>query len=300
MLSLNTKNKIIKFIKAVETEYQKNWLYLLITRPQVYLTRVFYSTLFVGIFTFVISYLYIHSSLYKEQIPATFHSLLGIVIGLLLVFRTNTSYDRWWDGSKNMANISSNINFFLLMLESNLKNNDNEAKKKIKHNLKVFTENLGLFLYEIERPEIKKYQEAQFTAISNILNELNELRKKSEIDVRDLAVIEKSISEIMLCVGSCEKIRSTPIPISYLLHIKISIFIYILTLPFGLFHDLGLWAVPLVMIVFYIIAGIEIISNEIENPFRGDPNDLPIQSMIADIDENIDKCLKTDGERQGN
>ena len=84
------------------------------------------------------------------------------------------------------------------------------------------------------------------------------------------------MSELISVFCSLGRIKETPIPHSYAFHIKISIFAYLLTLPMGLFFGLGLYSIPLVMILFFIIAGIEIISTEIENPFFGNPNDLPI------------------------
>ena len=59
-----------------------------------------------------------------------------------------------------------------------------------------------------------------------------------------------------------------------------------------MFHDLGLWATPLVMLVYYIIAGVEIISNEIENPFANDPNDLPTSELFGTILETFNNNKK--------
>jgi putative membrane protein len=64
--------------------------------------------------------------------------------------------------------------------------------------------------------------------------------------------------------------------------------IYLVSLPFGMFHDLGLVAVPLVMLLYYIIAGVEIISNEIENPFGSYPNDLPTEELFQSIIKTIE------------
>ena len=99
-------------------------------------------------------------------------------------------------------------------------------------------------------------------------------------DAPDTLALHASLGKLLEHSNSLERIKNTPIPLSYVLHIKISIFIYMITLPFGLFHDLGLWATPMVMLVYYIIAGVEIISNEIENPFADDPNDLPTDTLF--------------------
>ena len=99
--------------------------------------------------------------------------------------------------------------------------------------------------------------------------------------------VERKMTEVMDQFSSLERIKNTPIPISYSFHIKLSIFVYLLTLPFGLFFGLGFGAIPLVMILFFIIAGIEIISNEIENPFKGDPNDLPIDEYRKETEKYL-------------
>ena len=98
-----------------------------------------------------------------------------------------------------------------------------------------------------------------------------------------------SLNKLVEYSNGLERIKNTPIPLSYVFHIKISIYIYLFSLPFGIFHDLAIFAVPLVMLIYYIIAGVEIISNEIENPFANDPNDLPTVKLF-----NV--MLKTLGE----
>jgi len=52
------------------------------------------------------------------------------------------------------------------------------------------------------------------------------------------------------------------------------------------------------MLVYYIIAGVEIISNEIENPFADDPNDLPTSQLFKDmldaLKDNEKKVVSTE------
>ena len=123
----------------------------------------------------------------------------------------------------------------------------------------------------------------QMKYMEKILFRLHELERNNIISVRDVAMLEGSVNHLLEHSNVCERIKNTPIPIAYSLHIKMSILIYLITLPFGLFYDLGLWATPVVMLIFYLIAGIEIISSEIENPFAGDPNDLPTEEIVNSI-----------------
>ena len=111
--------------------------------------------------------------------------------------------------------------------------------------------------------------------------------KISEEKRGDILMMQKSIMDLINSAGSCIKIRNTPIPVAISIHIKVSIALYILSLPFGLFADIGMWSTVMVMILYYIIAGIEIIAGEIENPFGKDPNDLPIEEYILKLKKKL-------------
>jgi putative membrane protein len=119
--------------------------------------------------------------------------------------------------------------------------------------------------------------------ISLILNQVKQLNKDKKITDQEYNVIIQSLNSILESISACERIKTTPIPFSYFIHIKISIFLYLVTLPFSLFADMQLWSTIVVMVLYFLISGVEIISSEIENPFSGEPNDLPIDDIINSI-----------------
>ena len=47
----------------------------------------------------------LHRNVRHIEIPPTVHGLIGVALGLLLVFRTNASYDRFWEGRKAWGRI---------------------------------------------------------------------------------------------------------------------------------------------------------------------------------------------------
>jgi putative membrane protein len=91
--------------------------------------------------------------------------------------------------------------------------------------------------------------------------------------------------------GACERIKNTPIPYSYSTFLKKFIVIYCLTLPFGFVFSLGYLAIPVVIFVFYVLASLELIAEEIEDPFGLDANDLPLDRLAAMIGSNVDELL---------
>jgi putative membrane protein len=74
--------------------------------------------IFSGVIAFIeLSYLKLGESIYVKNV-GMMHSLLGLVISLLLVFRTNTSYDRWWEGRKLLGALTNVSRNFAIKIKS--------------------------------------------------------------------------------------------------------------------------------------------------------------------------------------
>lgn len=259
--------KLFKLIK-------RKWWFRLLTNPDIYLKALLVSAVGVGLLTAILYFLFKFNGGHTDQqtIPPSFHSILGVVLGLLLVFRTNTAYDRWWKGREYLSKIE--MNYIYMKSKIICAGVGVDLKEKLTERMQWSLDRLERFLMRDNSAEIKK----QFLDIIHLL-QLQDAKHKLGID--------HALRDILDNFTALERIRDTPIPQSYSLHIKVSIFMYFLTLPFGLLYETGYWSILLVMILYYVVAGIEIISNEIENPFYGDPNDLPVQSYINQIKLNL-------------
>ena len=93
-------------------------------------------------------------------------------------------------------------------------------------------------------------------------------------------------------LGACERIKKTPIPFSYAIYLKIFITAYGILLPFALVSTFSLWTIPLVMFIFFALMGIELMGEEIEDPFGLDCNDLPTGDIAHTIKTNVFEILK--------
>lgn len=107
-------------------------------------------------------------------------------------------------------------------------------------------------------------------------------------------MLSENLNQLTDICGACERIKRTPIPYSYSIFIKKIIFLYIVTMPISFGLTIGYWAIPIVMIMFYAFASLEIISEEIEDPFGTDSNDLPTDELSVRIKENIREILLGD------
>ena len=100
-------------------------------------------------------------------------------------------------------------------------------------------------------------------------------------------MVDKELKSFFDIMGACERIKNTPIPFSYSIFLKKFIFFYIVTLPIGFVAYFEYWAIPISVFVFYVLVSLEIIAEEIENPFGLDPNDLPTQKLSDMIRRNV-------------
>ena len=111
------------------------------------------------------------------------------------------------------------------------------------------------------------------------------------INDQQLFILDKEIKGFTDIIGACERIKSTPIPYSYSMFIKKFLFIYSLTLPVSFMWELHYWTVPVVMLAFYFLVSVELIAEEIEDPFGNDINDLPLNDLALKIKRNVSEIL---------
>lgn len=276
----------IEFKKSIK----KNVFYKLLANPSLYLKVLILRTFGIGLLILCIGLIVQFFDWDSYTIPSSMHSLIGIVIGLLLVFRTNTAYDRWWDGRKIIASLSSEVSLVSARLnvlpnsKLSYSHYNNQRAESIKLEVINFLKTLKNYLTTgHDNQQSGVFHMKQKDSLQTLFSQLSHL----EMDDSGKTMLNASFCKMMEYSNQLERIKNTPIPLSYVFHIKISVLIYLLTLPFGMFHDLGLGAVPLVMLIYYIIAGVEIISSEIENPFAGDPNDLPTNKLFGVMIETL-------------
>lgn len=230
------------------------------------------------------------------------HSLLGFVISMLLVFRTNTAYDRWWEGRRQwgaLMNCSRN-----LALKINSLVDDNEAKEffriMIPNYAFAFKNHLRGHFTSESFTETSTFKLSNLHLEDHIPNQIAaalfrksvELQRKGLILPEHLILLNIELETFTNVCGACERIKNTPIPLSYSSFIKKFIFIYCITLPIGYVFSLHFLVIPFVMFVFYILASLEVIAEEIEDPFGEDANDLPIDRICAGIQSSANALLR--------
>lgn len=226
------------------------------------------------------------------------HTMLGFVISLLLVFRTNTAYDRWWEGRKMWGALVNNSRNLAIKMAVMLKDPaDKEIMKKL---IPAYASVLNLHLKNVDISHelfddailaADHYNHKPNQIAKTIMARVNDMYKEGKITGDQLIVLNEELRSFLDICGACERIKNTPIPYSYSAFIKKFIFFYVMTLPFGYVFQLGYYVIPVVVFIFYVLASLELIAEEIEDPFGTDPNDLPLEKIAETIKKNVEELI---------
>lgn len=269
--------------------------------------RLFPVIIFVSLYSWLVSYLqleYLHMELGSHVKNITImHSLLGFAISMLLVFRTNTAYDRWWEGRKLWGALVNNSRNLAIKLNSFLPHDDVQNRLFFKKLITLFADELRqhllnertrLSLDEEPHPEIPDFDTSKHIpnqVMTLLMNKINLLHRDGKITDYQLLMLNPELSSFLDITGACERIKNTPIPYSYSVFIKKFLFFYILSLPLGFPLTLGYFTIPVVAFISYVLGSLEMIAEEIEDPFGKDENDLPMHRMGETISRNVKDIL---------
>ncbi|RZL96956.1 MAG: hypothetical protein EOO88_63335 [Pedobacter sp.] len=280
----------------------KDWFYFIFHIHKADTFRKLWPLMLsVAIFSALIAYLELNylklaETTYVKNI-GMMHNLLGFVISMLLVFRTNTSYDRWWEGRRLLGALTNVSRNFAMKIKA----------------LKLNEEEIGFFEYGIPKYAfaLKEHlRERQYFGKNSMLIEVDggkhipnqvatsmisrvyDLQSRGIISHEQLIILNADVQQFTDICGGCERIKKTPIPFSYSAFIKKFIFIYVITLPFGWVFSLGYFVVPIVPFILYVLASLELIAEEIEDPFGVDANDLPVDEICNNIEKHVGEILR--------
>ena len=265
----------------------KNWIGILLDFPRSPIFRtLIVDVIGAGAWAALVVWLEVDVLHVLIPLGPAFLSNLGIILGLLLVFRTNTAYDRWWEGRRlwgQLVNVSRG-------LARQLAGAPPERRARYGFLLCEFP---SLLAVHLRRP----------TGVGGPHlpgGLLSELHAEVRADVADgtlgpdarltLAPLLQQFDDVM---GACERIRNTPIPFSYSSYVKQFVMLYALIMPFGLVKEFGYGTVIACMLTFFATMGLELLAGEIEEPFGTDNNDLPLDDLAAVIARDVRVALES-------
>jgi Predicted membrane protein len=240
-----------------------------------------------------------HRFVRPVEVPSTVHTLVGVALGLLLVFRTNASYERFWEGRKLWGGIVNESRNLARITSAFLRERPSLIESIIlwaaafpyasMHSLRG-TASLGPLAARLPEADVAETLAATHVPLSvarRISGSLAEARAAGHLTDYVAVAIDSNVQQLVDYLGACERIQKTPLPFAYVVHLRRALVLYCLTLPFVLVGPFSWSTIIYTMMISYILFGIEEIGVEIENPFGTDYNDLPLEEICATIERDL-------------
>lgn len=240
--------------------------------------------------------------LYVERgakVPTVAHTLIGVALGLLLVFRTNASYDRYWEGRRLLGAMVNRTRDLARQIACWV--DDERARAELVRLVTLFYAVAAMTLRR-ER-DLSKLGERITAEERAALEPLNHrtpvviawIGKRAASHLQNeqrLFAIDQNLTALNDCLGGAERILKTPIPFAYAQHIKTFVMLFVFTAPFAMAETMKWWTPLASGLLAFALLGIDEIGVEIEDPFGHDANDLPLDAIGAGIDAAAGEILR--------
>ena len=239
----------------------------------------------------------------------------GVVLGLLLVFRTNTAYERFWEARKlwgGQITTTRSIAQSICNVIPTLDESHAREKQKITQLLIAFAVATKLHLrsepisqelanlLSLEQSELLRQHSSHppLTILGWIRGWIKQQFQRGLIEDRQTVYLLKMVDILNFNLGGYERILNTPMPLAYSLHLRHLIYLYCLIFPFQVVDSLQWLTIPATCLVAFALFGIEEIGVEIQNPFGYDENDLELDRYCEIIQNNVEEIVATTNEYQ--
>lgn len=237
-------------------------------------------------------------SVVKFHFEPDIHSFVGFVLGLLLVFRTNTAYERWWEARKlwgQLVNDSRNLCVKVSRLVA-LPQDDVLATGRsvieLAHSLRHTLQEAPHDPTAVAGATAAWTTATPVAIVSRLYDRMKRWADAGHVNGFEVAALDVHARSFLEIVGGCERIRRTRLSISYRAFVRQCIFLYLVLLPWCLVESYGVWTVPATILVSYFMVGIEIIAETVEQPFGASDDHIPLDEICERLSDSIREVLE--------
>lgn len=222
---------------------------------------------------------------------------LGVVLGILIVFRNNTANDRWWEARKLWGQLVNDSRNLALKVRAFVPL-DTAARRRFADLLVAFARELRDHLHgapvDGETPsgmEIPAGMHRPGYVAGLLQDELGRWYRGGGMAGPLALICEEHARGLMDVCGACERIKNTPLARSYKALAREGIALYVLAAPWSLSLDLGVWSLPPLAVGIYFLVALELTAEAIEDPFGVEDDDLPLERYCQSIESFVQQAL---------
>jgi ion channel-forming bestrophin family protein len=261
--------------------------------------------IFITVYATLIAIMYENYHFTRISIPISVPMILGTVISLLLGFRSNQAYDRWWEARHIWGAIVNDSRTLARQISSftpfGFENDvvDTFRKRMMTRQIawcyslgrhlreQNATKGLEKYLGKKELEYIRKMDNVPAALIDLMGKDLQLALEEGWINRFQQVELDRTLSRLCDAMGKCERIKNTVFPSTYSLYIHLALILFIALLPFGVIEYFGLFEVPLVIAIAACFILIEKMAIHLQDPFENKPTDTPMTAIAQTIEKNL-------------
>ena len=229
-------------------------------------------------------------------------SASSIAIGLIFAFRINSAYDRWWEARKLWGQLVNELRNLCIKFDLYFDVSPEEKSEfgllviafpfTLKDHLRGIRTDLKSMGVNVDDASSAKQHLPLLTA-SMIFQFIQSKRKHASHEFFDFILMDKHLSSMMDVCGACERILTTPIAEWFKVGIWTWLIVYLTILPWLLADEFHVWTVIIVWFAGYFGVALELLAEEIQEPFGCDVNDLKTDKYCMTIANSVTQILNT-------
>lgn len=278
--------------------------------------KIKYEIIFVSLYAIFVTVIYKAYELTHINIPFAVPSILGTVISLLLGFRSNQAYDRWWEARHIWGAIVNDSRTFARQIvsftPSNYVDNNLEAFKKRVINRQIgwcyclgkhlrnqrTLSGLDKYFDENELVYLRQTDNKPAAIVDLMARDLQLALDEGWINRFQQIELDRTLTRLCDAMGKCERIKNTVFPSTYSLYIHLAMMLFIILLPFSIIQFVGMFEVPLVIAISACFLLIEKMAIHLQDPFENKPTDTPMTAIAQTIENNLTQLYLLTSEKQ--
>lgn len=253
------------------------------------------------VYTAFICWIDVHGFPAKKTIEANAALSISAVLGLLLIFRNNSAYERWWEGGKLWGQLVNESRNLALKTRSYAQDLSPSERAEFATLNAGFAVSLKDQLRGLRDPELLAAMgipidiEHPPSAIAlEVYKRLRRWRKDGIIDQWEQLQLDEHAKTLMDICGGAERILKSPIAGSYKVLLWLGLILNSLCLPWFLVPLFHWWSIAIMVVSSYFVFALELLAEEVERPFDDLPNDLPLDSICDTIRSSAKQSLEVE------
>lgn len=267
-------------------------------------------TIYAGIITFA----YHRFNILGWSVPLSIPMIMGTVISLLLAFKSNQAYDRWWEARtiwgaivNDSRTFARQVNTFIVDQFANNEVPNSEMyffkEKLIKRQIawchalskhlreQNSTDQLEKYLSRKDITHIKNYTNTPMAILELQGYDLQQAHQNRWLNQFQQVELDETLSRLCDSMGRCERIKNTVFPVTYSVYIHFCLMVFFMLLPFAMTEFISYLTVPAMTTIAAAFFLVEKMAVHLQDPFENKPTDTPMTTICTNIEKDLKQMI---------